>query len=114
MQTIIWATRFHGDTKYPRSLWTRCVDADVLGRARALSANAGGVRDGSFAEACYNDNTIADLVGVLEAGAASGEHMFAADVRAWDLTRDEWRGEILAALAAMVAYADENRIDDSV
>jgi len=51
--------------------------------------------ENTFAAACYNDNTIADLEEAL-AGPAD-----AADMAAWGLTEQEWRDQIATALAAL-------------
>ena len=50
----------------------------------------------TFAEACYNDNTIADLMDALNGEADP------VDMAAWELTAEEWRDEITLALAALI------------
>ena len=52
------------------------------------------IESGTFAEACYDSNSIADLE---EALAASPD---VADMEAWGLTAAEWREQIELALAA--------------
>ena len=52
------------------------------------------IEPGSFAEACYNQNSIREL----EEALASAPD--AAELEAWGLTADEWREQIELALAA--------------
>jgi hypothetical protein len=54
-----------------------------------------------FAEACYDQNTVEELLQALHA-PADGD-----DCREWGITTHEWRHAIAAALAAK-AYAYRN------
>jgi len=52
------------------------------------------IQAGTFAEACFNNNTVAEL----QAASAAGPD--AADMEAWNITAQEWRDAIAQALAA--------------
>ena len=52
------------------------------------------IESGSFAEACYNQNSIAELESAL-AGQPDAN-----DMAQWGLSADEWREQISTALAA--------------
>jgi hypothetical protein len=52
------------------------------------------IADNTFAAACYDQNSIADLETAL-----AGEPD-ATDMATWDLTEEEWRAQIEQALAA--------------
>lgn len=52
------------------------------------------IAENTFAAACYDSNTIAEL----ESALASGPD--ARDLEEWGLTDEEWRAEIELALAA--------------
>ena len=56
--------------------------------------------DNTFAAACYDQNTIADLEAAL-AGEAD-----VIDMQTWNLTESEWRSEITKAIAALRADAE--------
>lgn len=58
------------------------------------------IESGSFAEACYDQNSIAELESALAAGPDS------ADMSEWGLTAKEWRDQIKLALAAKRADAE--------
>ena len=55
--------------------------------------------DNSFAAACYNQNTVADLEEALQGEPDEG------DMATWNLTPAEWRAQIEQALAAKRAEA---------
>lgn len=59
------------------------------------------IADNTFAAACFDQNTIADLVEAM-AGPAD-----ATDMATWGLTEAEWREQIEIALAAKRAEAAE-------
>ena len=52
------------------------------------------IESGSFAEACYNQNSIRELEEALASAPDTVE------LEAWGLTADEWREQIELALAA--------------
>lgn len=52
------------------------------------------IESGTFAEACYNQNSIADLEAALHAPADP------VDMETWGLTEDEYYAQIKLALAA--------------
>lgn len=52
------------------------------------------IQENTFAEACYNQNTIAELESALKGEADTG------DMDAWSLTAEEWREQVKAALQA--------------
>lgn len=58
------------------------------------------IEDGSFAEACYNQNSVAELEAIIARGFADQ-----ADCDEWNLTASEWRRQIELALAAKRADA---------
>jgi hypothetical protein len=53
------------------------------------------IQEGSFAEACYNHNTVVDLIAML-VNVDSAD-----DCEAWGITRKEWREQIELAIAAL-------------
>ena len=55
------------------------------------------IEDGSFAAACYNDNTIDDLIDALNESAADKT-----DCKNWGITPTEWRSQITLSLKAMI------------
>jgi hypothetical protein len=57
------------------------------------------IPDDTFAAACYNDNSVEELVTAL-AGPADE-----ADMKAWGLTAEEWREGIELALEALLERA---------
>ena len=52
------------------------------------------IESGSFAEACYNQNSIRELEDALASAPD------AVELETWGLTADEWREQIELALAA--------------
>lgn len=52
------------------------------------------IKENSFAEACYNQNSIQDLEKALNEKANKS------DCKAWEITANEWREQIKLALAA--------------
>ena len=58
------------------------------------------IEDGTFAAACYEQNTIAELEIISARGFADQ-----ADCAEWNLTATEWRQQIELALAAKRADA---------
>ena len=52
-----------------------------------------------FSEACYNDNSIEDLVVALRSGVDL------VDCENWNLTESEWEGAIKDALTAIIRRA---------
>ena len=52
------------------------------------------IESGTFAEACYNQNSIRELEEALTAAPDP------VDMETWGLTADEWRDQIELALAA--------------
>ena len=54
------------------------------------------IKENSFAEACYNENSIAELK------AASTNSPDKTDMLVWDLTEEEWRRNIILALSALL------------
>ena len=63
------------------------------------------IADNTFAAACYNDNTVAELIAILDGQAD------VADMKEWDLTAGEWRHEMEIALSVMLsADTDEIKI----
>jgi hypothetical protein len=59
-----------------------------------------------FAEACYNQNSIDDLIECLE-----GPHADRADCDEWKLSHQEWREAIADALRGKVADLKEMLAD---
>lgn len=60
------------------------------------------IQENTFAAACYNDNTIAQL----EKALAGRANKF--DMKAWGLNPIQWREQIKMALAALRADAAEH------
>ena len=60
------------------------------------------IESGSFAEACYDMNSIEEL---RESMSADGD---AADMRNWGLTSDEYKDQIALAIAALEADSAED------
>ena len=56
-----------------------------------------GVSLDNFSEACYNDNSIDELVEALETGATMDD-----DINAWNIDEAEWTAEIKKALTSMI------------
>jgi hypothetical protein len=55
------------------------------------------IEDGSFAAACYSDNSVNELIDALSGSAADKT-----DCRNWEITPTEWRFQITLALKAMI------------
>lgn len=55
------------------------------------------IKQNTFAAACYDQNSIEDLIDALASMSADK-----ADCKAWGITPTEWRSEIAAALQAKV------------
>lgn len=53
------------------------------------------IQDNTFAAACYNQNSIDDLVKALEDGPD------ATDCKTWGITETEWKEQIKTALQAL-------------
>lgn len=63
--------------------------------------------DGTFAAACYNDNSVSDLLSALRA-----PHADATDCAAWEITPTQWRASIRAALAGRAfGYEFDNNLN---
>ncbi len=60
------------------------------------------IQPNSFAAACYDDNTIAELQEALSEPADS------IDCHAWGITPEEWYEQIKLALAALLEDKDFN------
>lgn len=58
------------------------------------------IQEGSFAEACYNMNSIEELQQALTGEAD------VADMKEWGLTEAQWREEIQIAIAALKEDAE--------
>lgn len=57
-----------------------------------------------FAEACYNENSVSELVEALKSRSADKT-----DCENWKITPSQWRGEIKSALEyAMFQYVSDN------
>ena len=57
-----------------------------------------------FAEACYHDNSVSELVAALKSRSADK-----IDCKNWNLTPSRWRAEIKSALEyAMFQYVSDN------
>ena len=57
-----------------------------------------------FSEACYNDNSVNELIDALKSRAADEE-----DCENWEITKKAWREEIRTALEhAMFEYVSDN------
>ena len=61
------------------------------------------IEEGTFAEACYNQNTIKELK------EARKEEADETDMKEWGLNETEWREQIELAIAAM--EEDEQQIE---
>ena len=59
------------------------------------------IESNTFAEACYDTNSIADLKAALLGEACP------LDMQAWRITADQWREQIELALAEKLAESDE-------
>lgn len=59
------------------------------------------IQDNTFAAACFDQNSIAELEEALKNGPDKG------DMDAWGLTEDEWRAQIELALKAKREALDE-------
>jgi hypothetical protein len=59
------------------------------------------ISDGSFAEACYQDNSTDELIDALNEGADTD------DCKLWGITPDEWRSQITLALRALIEDLQE-------
>jgi hypothetical protein len=55
------------------------------------------IQDNTFAAACYNDNSIAELEQALSDGPD------ATDMKEWGLSESEWREQVEEALAELRA-----------
>jgi len=55
------------------------------------------IQENTFAAACYNDNSIEELVAALAMDEAD-----AADCATWGITAAEWRAQIALALNAKI------------
>lgn len=55
------------------------------------------IEQGTFAEACYNSNSIAELQSALAGDADK------TDCEEWNITADEWKQSVKDALAAKLA-----------
>lgn len=60
-----------------------------------------GIPDNTFAAACYDQNTVEELMEALSNGPDEQ------DMRDWSLTADEWRAQVALALAEKRALASE-------
>lgn len=58
------------------------------------------IQENTFAEACYNQNSIEELEAALQ-GQAN-----AADMKEWDLTEEQWREQISIALQELKEDAE--------
>ena len=59
-----------------------------------------------FSEACYNDNSVNELIDALKSRAAD-----ATDCENWKISKNSWREEIRTALEqAMFKYVSENEL----
>lgn len=57
-----------------------------------------------FSEACYNDNSVDELIDALKSRSAD-----ATDCENWKISKSAWRGKIRAALEyAMFKYVSDN------
>ena len=61
--------------------------------------NAQKIKEGSFAEGCYDQNSISELRSAL------GEQPDKGDMKEWGLTESEWRKQIQIALEAKLEDA---------
>ena len=62
------------------------------------------IRDNTFAAACYDGNTIADLENALVGDADK------TDMKAWDINETQWREQIQLALTELKADRDQDLI----
>ncbi len=62
------------------------------------------IKDNTFAAACYNDNTIAELETALVGDADE------TDMKAWGINQTEWREQIQTALTELKADRDQELI----
>ena len=62
------------------------------------------IKDNTFAAACYNDSTIAELETALVGDADE------TDMKAWDINQTEWREQIQTALTVLKADRDQELI----
>lgn len=59
-----------------------------------------------FSEACYNDNSVSELIDALKSRAAD-----TADCENWGISKTAWREEIRAAIEhAMFGYVSDNNL----
>lgn len=59
------------------------------------------IKENTFAESCYNQNSIQELIDGLTQDADQS------DMIEWGLTEDQWRDQIKVALAEMLADSGE-------
>jgi hypothetical protein len=64
-------------------------------------------KNNGFAEACYNDNSITELLEGLKQPAADET-----DCKTWSITPTEWREAIIKALNAKVANLTDDELGD--
>lgn len=57
------------------------------------------IQEGTFAEACYNMNSIEELENALQNGADE------ADMNEWGITEESWREQILEAIEELKSDA---------
>lgn len=62
------------------------------------------IEDNTFAAACYDQNSVAELQKALADGPDQG------DMDAWGIDADEWQAQIELALAAKLADAAEAKV----
>lgn len=55
-----------------------------------------------FAEACYNDNTVAELVDALDGGESNYKNDYGTDGNGWDITFEEWESSIKDCLTVFL------------
>lgn len=58
------------------------------------------IQENTFAEACYNQNSIEELEAALQGKAD------ATDMKGWGLTEEQWREQIRIALQELKADAE--------
>lgn len=68
-----------------------------LSRFQRLNVNAI-IQDGTFAEACYNQNSVYELISAL-----AQVHADHADMEQWNLTPEKWRENVAFALRVKLA-----------
>ena len=71
--------------------------------ATTLNLKPRGHRLDGFAEACFNDNSIDDLVEALRMRSADKT-----DCKNWEITPSQWRKSIKEALESRLFYAIED------